>query len=59
MKLTIENYQKLCDKGIPLKEIHREFGMSAEGLYYWRRENGFCRKLSITKASKNKGVQTI
>lgn len=45
MDLTVENYESLCEKKIPVKEMHKVFGLSRGRFQAWRKEHGFQKTL--------------
>lgn len=47
LELTIDHYKELCESGIPIKEMHRRFGIPAGKFYSWRKENGLCKRVKI------------
>lgn len=47
LELTIDHYKELCDSGIPIKEMHRRFGIPAGKFYSWKKENGLCERVKI------------
>lgn len=49
LELTIDHYKELCESGIPVKEMHRRFGISQGRFYSWRKENGLCQRVKVGK----------
>lgn len=49
MDLTVENYLKLCEANIPLKDMHRKFGLTTYKFLSWRKEHSFCKEIKIKK----------
>lgn len=47
LELTIDHYKELCESGIPIKEMHRRFGIPSGKFYSWRKENGLCKRVKI------------
>ncbi len=44
LDLTINNYKKLYERRIPIKDMHRYFGISSGSFLYWRKENGLMKE---------------